>query len=334
VVLLGSGRWGPGRVFYPAGGASRAGRRIMSGMERAKVVLVTRAGQGYGRAIALAYGQAGYNVVCADRNVELASRTAAEIERSRGQAIPIQADPTASLDVQAAFGKVWEIYGSLSGVVHVTDYESATPFHHLGAGELQELFEETVHSTVHVLKATLRAAPGAWVVIVAPAPASDQPHVAAVGGAIGRLAAAFPAPAAEPADPEAGDPFASPRSGLRVNVVVPSRPASDGVHDAPLVHAVRLMGGDAGAGIRGAELAVTLPPAPKESEALLPEVRAALDDTLRQEDYDDASDFGDEIRGVDLVVDERLDDASLAQDPPDAAWEEPQEEIAAAGWQP
>jgi hypothetical protein len=245
--------------------------------------------------------------VCADRNGELASRTAAEIEQAKGQAIPIQADPTAALDVQAAFGKVWEIFGSLTGVVHVTDFESATPFHHLGAAELLELFEETVHSTVLVLRAALRAAPGIWVVVVAPAPHPDQPHVAAVGGALARLAAAFPPPRATPLGDEAGLPDGPSADGLRVNVVVPSRSASDPNHDAPLAHAVRLLGGEAGVGIRGAEVQVALPPPPTVTEALLPEVQAALDDTARQSDDDTVW----EPWGGDLVADEKLDDASL-----------------------
>lgn len=284
-------------------------------MDRAKVVLVTQVGQGYGRAVALAYGHAGYDVVCADRDVDLAARTAAEIEELGGQAIPIQADPTAALDVQAAFAKVWEIFGSLSGVVHTTTFESATPFPLLAEGELIELFDETVRSTVLVLRAALRSAPGAWVVVVAPAANADQPHVAAVGGALARLASSFPTPGAPVA---AVDDFeaAPARPGLRVNVVVPSRPASDPRHDAPLVHAVRMLGGRAGDGVCGAEIAVALPPPPQVIEALLPEVQAALDDTVRQDEdfetFEEPAD-ADEPRTTpnDPVLDDGLDDEAL-----------------------
>jgi hypothetical protein len=286
----------------------------MVGMERAKVVLVTQVGQGFGRAVALSYGQAGYDVVCADRDVDLAARTAAEIEELGGQAIPIQADPTAALDVLAAFAKVWEIFGSLSGVVHVTSFDSATPFHHLGEGELVELFEETLKSSVLVLRAAQRSAPGAWVVLVAPPPHADRPHLAAVGGALARLAAAFPVPTPTTEAADDHDAFAEPAHGLRVNVLVPSRPPSDPRHDAPLVHAVRVLGGRAGAGLHGAELHVALPPPPRVVEALLPEVQAALDDTLRQDDDDDDDDDGDENLGPlgDPIADERLDDRALS----------------------
>jgi NAD(P)-dependent dehydrogenase (short-subunit alcohol dehydrogenase family) len=289
----------------------------MVGMERAKVVLVTQVGQGFGRAVAIAYGQAGYDVVCADRDVDLAARTAAEIEELGGQAIPIQADPTAALDVQAAFAKVWEIFGSLSGVVHVTSFDSATPFHHLAEGELIELFDETVRSSVLVLRSAQRAAPGSWVVLVAPAPHPERPHLAAVGGALARLAAAFPAPLALSDEAEGLDAFAEPVRGLRVNVVVPSRPASDPRHDAQLVHLVRLLGGQAGSGVHGAEITVALPPPPQVIEALLPEVQAALDDSVRQNDDDVDDDLDDAPAGdgepdVDPLLDEGLDDANLA----------------------
>ncbi len=288
----------------------------MVGMERAKVVLVTQVGQGFGRAVAIAYGQAGYDVVCADRDVDLAARTAAEIEELGGQAIPIQADPTAALDVQAAFAKVWEIFGSLSGVVHVASFESATPFHHLAEGELVELFDETVRSSVLVLRSAQRAAPGSWVVLVAPAPHPERPHLAAVGGALARLAAAFPAPLALSDEADLLDAFAEPVRGLRVNVVVPSRPASDPRHDAQLVHLVRLLGGQAGGGVHGAEIAVALPPPPQVIEALLPEVQAALDDSVRQDDNDSDDDLEDSPVGngepdLDPLLDEGLDDANL-----------------------
>jgi len=300
-----------------------ASARYHEWVNRAKVVLVTHVGQGFGRAIALAYGQAGYDVVCADRDVDLATRTAAEIEELGGQSIPIQADTTAALDVQAAFHKVWEIFGSLSGVVHVAGYESATAFHNLSESELTELLDETVRSSVLVLRSAQRSAAGAWVVLVAPAPHPERPHIAAVGGALARLAATFPTPEPD-ATTDSDDAMVARHVGLRVNVVVPSRPASDPRHDAPLVHAVRLLGGQAGIGVHGAEIHVSLPAPPRVIETLLPEVQAALDDTVRQseegEDFADSS--GDEshlepaaprtaVSEADAIAAEQLDDESL-----------------------
>src|SRR5690606_633021 len=115
-----------------------------SGVESARVVLVTNVGQGYGRAVALAYGRAGYDVVCADRDVDLAAKTASEVEELGGQAIPIQADMTTQMDVLSAYQKVMEIFGALGGVVHTAGHVSTTPFEELAEGEFLEVMVENV----------------------------------------------------------------------------------------------------------------------------------------------------------------------------------------------
>src|SRR5690625_7191459 len=97
-------------------------------MDAARVVLITNVGQSFGRAIALAFGEAGHDVVCADRDVEQASKTAAEIEEQGGSAIPVQADMSVQIDVTGTFRKIEEIFGELSGVVHVASYASNNAF--------------------------------------------------------------------------------------------------------------------------------------------------------------------------------------------------------------
>ena len=258
-------------------------------VESARVVLITNVGQGFGRAVALAYGQAGFDVVCADRDVDLASKTAAEIEELGGQAIPIQADMTTQMDVLNAFNKVSEIFGDLGGVVHTADNESHTPFRHLSEAEFSDLFFENVRSTFLTLKMAERLLENAWIVLVSPPRSAKEPHMLSIRGAITRMAAAFEAR----------------NETLRVNVVVPSRSASDPKHDAALVRSVRYLGSDDAVGLSGHRLYVELPPPPLEVEALLPEVRAALDESVRQVDLeaslfdeDDSDDAADELSDV------------------------------------
>lgn len=276
-------------------------RRILMGMEPARVVLVTNVGQGFGRAVALAYGQADYDVVCADRDVDLAAKTAAEIEESGGQAIPIQADMTTQMDVLAAFQKVYEIFGALGGVVHVSSQVSHTPFEELGEGEFAELLAEDLRSAYLTLKTAARLLNGGWVVVVAP-PLHRQPQMAAVQGALSRLVASF------------CERYEAPRA----NLVVPSRDAADPRHDAALVRSVRFLGSSSAHGVSGQEVFVDLPPPPRVTETLLPEVRAALDDRVRQDDLeaslygdaeDDDGDDDDALAGVDgLPLEDGLDD--------------------------
>ena len=246
-------------------------------METANVVLVTNVGQGFGRAIALSYGQANFDVVCADRDVDLASKTAAEIEELGGQAIPIQADMTTQMDVRNAFNKVFEIFGNLSGVVHVASAESQTRFRDLSESEFHELISENLKSTFLTLKTAAITLRNAWLVIVSPPKSATEPHMIAIRGGITRMAAGFE----------------SRHDTLRVNVVVPSRPASDPKHDAPLVKSVHYLSSDAASGISGHRLYVELPPPPRIIESLLPEVQAALDSNIRQDDLE-ASLYEDE----------------------------------------
>ncbi|MFO7546044.1 MAG: SDR family NAD(P)-dependent oxidoreductase [Trueperaceae bacterium] len=260
-------------------------------MESARVVLVTNVGQGFGRAVALAYGRAGYDVVCADRDVELASKTAAELEELGGQAIPIQADMTTQMDVLSAYQKVLEIFGALGGVVHLATQVSTTPFENLAEGEFFELMAEDVRSTFLVLKAAARLLAGGWVVVVAP-PVEEAVQMHAVHGALRDMMQGFRRRYAYP----------------RVNLVLPSRVPADPRHDQALVRAVRFLGSPESAGVTGQVVDVELPPPPRAAEALLPEVRAALDLTVRQPE-DDAEGWDETLElGLD---DEIADDGSL-----------------------
>lgn len=253
-----------------------------SGVESVRVVLVTNVGQGYGRAVALAYGRAGYDVVCADRDVDLAAKTASEVEELGGQAIPIQADMTTQMDVLSAYQKVMEIFGALGGVVHTASQVSTTPFEELAEGEYYEMMAENVRSTFLALKAASRLLSSGWLVVVAP-PTMGSVQMHAVQGALREMVYGF------------RRRFSYPR----VNLVLPSRPPSDPRHDQALVRAVRYLGSPESAGVSGQVMDVDLPNPPRLTDSLLPEVRAALDPTVRQSDqadeWDDWSqDLGDD----------------------------------------
>lgn len=261
-------------------------------METANVVLVTNVGQGFGRAVALAFGRTNHDVVCADRDVELASKTAAEIEEAGGQAIPIQADMTTHMDVLNAFHKVYEIFGDLNGVVHVVAQESGTPFANLTESEFAELLEEDLKSAYLVLKVAAQVIADAWVVLVGPPASARAPQMRAVRAALTGLASGV----------------SEGHRGLRVNTVFPTRSAADPTHDAALVETVTYLGSQAARGLGGQSVEIELPPPPRIVESLLPEVRAALDESVRQDDLeaslydeDDDADEGPES-GADPVA--------------------------------
>lgn len=267
-------------------------------MESARVVLVTNVGQGYGRAVALAYGRAGYDVVCADRDVDLAAKTASEVEELGGQAIPIQADMTTQMDVLSAYQKVMEIFGALGGVVHTAAQVSNTPFEELTEGEFYEMMAENVRSTFLALKAASRLLSNGWVVVVAP-PSVGSVQMHAAQGALREMVHGF------------RRRFAYPR----VNLVLPSRPPSDPRHDQALVRAVRYLGSPESAGVTGQVMDVDLPNPPRVTDSLLPEVRAALDPTVRQPD-DEPLEWEDWLDGQEAAdTDDQADHGGGAYQP-------------------
>jgi NAD(P)-dependent dehydrogenase (short-subunit alcohol dehydrogenase family) len=282
-------------------------------MTRGGVVLITGVGQGFGRALALGWGRAGYDVVCADRDVELASKTAAEVEEAGGQAIPIQIDMTVPMDVRHAFETVDELFGRLDGIVHVAARYSAADPLDLTDGEFDELVGDTLRSSQLILRHAARRLDRGWVVIIAPPASADAPQNAMVRGGLIRLATAFGRRDAR----------------LRVNVAVPSRAASDPVHDARLVDTALFLGGDEADGLRGLEVPVELPPPPRVTERLLPEIQAALDESVRQDDLeadlygapdddgDDGSEEADEL-GADPATTVGADDEP--SEDPDDGW--------------
>ncbi len=280
-------RYAP-RVHAPRAATEATGASTDEG-SNADVVLVTNVGQGFGRAVALGFGARGHDVVCADRDVALASRTAAEIEEAGGQAIPIQADMTTHLDVANAFRKVHEIFGRLGGVAHVAAHVSHTPLRDLGEPEFAELFDEDVRSVFLVLRAAARQLDDGWVVLVGPPRDATSPPMAAARAAVAGFVAGGFAGASSRRDPR--DPRG--RGRLRINVVSPSRGPSDPAHDRRLVETALFLGSPAAAGVASQIVDVDLPAPPQVTDALLPEVRAALDASVTQEDLD--SELEDEL---------------------------------------
>lgn len=82
-----------------------------------KVAVVTGAGRGIGRAIALSYAQHGATVVCAARTLAEIEQVAGQINERGGKAAAVQTDVTSLESVQRLFKQVKDAFGAVDLLV-------------------------------------------------------------------------------------------------------------------------------------------------------------------------------------------------------------------------
>lgn len=85
---------------------------------RGKIAVVTGAGSGLGRAIALAFGREGATVLCTDRDIENGSDVVREIKASGNNAELCVCDISDDIQVQKLFAFAQEEYGTVDILVN------------------------------------------------------------------------------------------------------------------------------------------------------------------------------------------------------------------------
>ena len=83
-----------------------------------KNVCITGAGNGIGKAIAIAMSKEGYNVICADIDFEEAKKTVEIISSNNGSGLALKTDVTNVFDIKDMVNKVVEQFGSLDILVN------------------------------------------------------------------------------------------------------------------------------------------------------------------------------------------------------------------------
>ena len=124
-----------------------------------KIALVTGAGSGIGKAIALLYAQQGAQVMIADIQEEAAAQVAAEINIQGGRGFPLYLDVSQEEQVRQVFASLIETYGRLdilvnnAGISHIGNIleTSADDWDRLMAVNARGVFLCAKHSLLHML---------------------------------------------------------------------------------------------------------------------------------------------------------------------------------------
>jgi len=94
-----------------------ASQRAAAGTAPARVVAITGASAGIGRATALRLGRDGASLVLSARRTDELARVAAEIEAAGGHALPLVADVTSEADMSNLVERAVEQFGGLDVMV-------------------------------------------------------------------------------------------------------------------------------------------------------------------------------------------------------------------------
>lgn len=188
-----------------------------------RTALVTGAGSGIGRAIALAFASEGAQVVVAGRRQEPLDETVALIEQAGGKALAVTADVTNTADVQALVDAAVDRFGSLDVAVNNAGVFRGGPLADLSEEDWRTQLDTNVTGVFLALQAEIRQMrlqPSGGAIV----------NIASTFGAHARIpgAAAYAASKAAVSALSRGAALDHIREGVRINVVSP------GATDTPM----------------------------------------------------------------------------------------------------
>lgn len=121
-----------------------------------KVAIVTGAGQGIGRAIAIRLAKDGFALGCADFNIETANETTKLIETAGGKALAVKVDVSDRENVFQAVNTVVEKFGRLDVIVNNAGLGPQTPLDKITPEIYHKVFDVNVGGTYWGIQAALQ----------------------------------------------------------------------------------------------------------------------------------------------------------------------------------
>lgn len=107
---------------------------------KGKSAIVTGAGQGIGRAIAMGLASEGASVAVAEINEKTAEEAVAQIRKCGGTAVFVKVDVTSGEEIRKAAAKVIAEYGKIDILVNNVGFSELQPFMH----NTQEFWDRTI----------------------------------------------------------------------------------------------------------------------------------------------------------------------------------------------
>ncbi|TVR20703.1 MAG: SDR family oxidoreductase [Anaerolineaceae bacterium] len=197
----------------------------MAGLNRlaGKVALITGAGDGIGRGIALKFAQEGAKIGVLDLNIKATEAVAQEIVNAGGSALALPADVGDEAQVNSAVKKLADAFGTVTVLVNNAAVMPAGTLHETGTDDFDRCMRVNVRGAYLACKAVipgmLSVHNGSIIHMASVTGILGLPGVAAYSATKGALIALARAMSTDYA-----------RRGIRINAVSP------GTIDSPMLH--------------------------------------------------------------------------------------------------
>jgi NAD(P)-dependent dehydrogenase (short-subunit alcohol dehydrogenase family) len=123
---------------------------------RGKISLVTGAGRGIGKAIALALGRCGAHVYVASRTLPELEQTAAQIKSLGGVANAIQIDLSDESQINSLFAQIQKVSGKLDILINNAAVGVYAPIHEFRTEDLDAILSVNIRGTFLCCREALR----------------------------------------------------------------------------------------------------------------------------------------------------------------------------------